>query len=298
MSITEAAKKWGLTDRAVRYQCARGAIDGAIKKGARWYIPENLPKPKRNAGRKTRPKKLLETLRQERSAGIEGGIYHKIQIDLTYNSNHIEGNALTHDQTRYIFETHTVEPDGKKHTLDTDDIIEIVNHFRCVDIIIDQAKRPLSENLIKRLHKTIFESTSKSQRPWFFAGDYKKIPNYVGDKKTTAPEKVTGSINKLLNSYAPDKPKSFEDIIAFHHDFEVIHPFQDGNGRVGRLILFKECLKNDIVPFIITDDMRMYYYQGLQKWDHEKGFLLDTCRLAQDNFKALLDYFRIAYTSS
>ena len=240
-----------------------------------------------------RNKLLLDILQEEKSSGYSGGIYHKTQIELTYNSNHIEGSSLTHEQTRYIFETNTIGvEDG---SLNVDDVIETANHFRLVSLIIDNARTVLTEEFIKELHLLLKNGTSDSRRDWFVVGDYKKLPNEVGGMNTTPPEEVSGKMKELLNEYNVKEEKSLEDILDFHVKFEKIHPFQDGNGRVGRLIMFKECLKYDIVPFIIEDDLKMFYYRGLAEWKTEKGYLRDTCLTAQDRYKAYLDYFRIGY---
>lgn len=232
-------------------------------------------------------------MKEEKAGKYLGGIYHKIQIDLTYNSNHMEGSRLTHDQTRFIFETNTIGLGGE--SVNVDDIIETTNHFRCIDIVIDHAGAALTENFIKRLHATLKTGTSDSQKDWFAVGDYKKVPNEVGGRETALPEDVADQMKALLASYNASHDKSINDIIDFHVCFERIHPFQDGNGRVGRLILFKECLKYGIVPFIIEDDLKLFYYRGLAEWDHERGYLTDTCLTAQDRFKCYLDYFRIEY---
>ena len=238
-----------------------------------------------------RNKLLLDILQEEKSSGYSGGIYHKTQIELTYNSNHIEGSSLTHEQTRYIFETNTIGvEDG---SLNVDDVIETANHFRLVSLIIDNAKSVLTEEFIKELHLLLKNGTSDSRRDWFVVGDYKKLPNEVGGMNTTPPEEVSGKMQELLNEYNVKEEKSLEDILDLHVKFEKIHPFQDGNGRVGRLIMFKECLKYDIVPFIIEDDLKMFYYRGLAEWDIERGYLRDTCLTAQDRYKVYLDYFRI-----
>ena len=240
-----------------------------------------------------RNKLLLDILQEEKSSGYSGGIYHKTQIELTYNSNHIEGSSLTHEQTRYIFETNTIGvEDG---SLNVDDVIETANHFRLVSLIIDNANSVLTEDFIKELHLLLKNGTSDSRRDWFVAGDYKKLPNEVGGMHTTPPEEVSGKMKELLNEYNVKEEKSLEDILDFHVKFEKIHPFQDGNGRVGRLIMFKECLKYNIVPFIIEDDLKMFYYRGLAEWNTERGYLRDTCLTAQDRYKAYLDYFRIGY---
>ena len=239
------------------------------------------------------PKTLLEILQEEKSSGYSGGIYHKTQIELTYNSNHIEGSSLTHEQTRYIFETNTISTETG--SINVDDVIETANHFRLVSLIIDNAKSVLTEEFIKQLHLILKNGTSDSRKDWFAVGDYKKLPNEVGGMNTVIPEEVSGKMKELLNEYNAKEEISFEDILDFHVKFEKIHPFQDGNGRVGRLIMLKECLKYNIVPFIIEDDLKMFYYRGLAKWETEKGYLRDTCLTAQDRYKAYLDYFRIGY---
>lgn len=292
LSVGKMAEKWGISQRSVRNYCALGRIADAKLIGKTWYIPENAQKPERVNKKKAAPA-LLQILREQKEAKMTGGIYHKVQIDLTYNSNHMEGSRLTHDQTRYIFETNTIGFENE--SVNVDDVIETSNHFRCIDMVIDQAGSALTEKLIKELHFVLKTGTSDSRRDWFAVGEYKKLPNEVGGNDTTLPEHVAGEIRKLLADYNALPVKTLEDIIAFHVAFERIHPFQDGNGRVGRLILFKECLKNSIVPFIIEDDLKLFYYRGLKEWDREKGFLMDTCLTAQDRFKAYLDYFRIVY---
>jgi len=239
------------------------------------------------------PKTLLEILQEEKSSGYSGGIYHKTQIELTYNSNHIEGSSLTHEQTRYIFETNTLGTETG--SINVDDVIETANHFRLVSLIIDNAKSMLTEEFIKELHLMLKNGTSDSRKEWFAVGDYKKLPNEVGGRNTVIPEEVSDKMKELLNKYNAKEKINFEDILDFHVKFEKIHPFQDGNGRVGRLIMFKECLKYNIVPFIIEDDLKMFYYRGLAEWETEKGYLRDTCLTAQDRYKAYLDYFRIGY---
>ena len=293
ISVADTAKRWEMSERTVRNYCAQNKIPGAFLTGKTWNIPDNAEKPGRINARATAPKTLLDILRAEQAAKTSGGIYHKLQIELTYNSNHIEGSRLTHDQTRYIFETNTIgATDG---TMNVDDIVETANHFKCIDMIITQAKYQLTEKFIKELHRTLKSGTSDSRLDWFAVGDYKRMPNEVGGKETTPPEQVADEIKKLLAEYNAVKDKTLEEIIDFHVHFESIHPFQDGNGRVGRLIMFKECLRNGIVPFIIDDDMKLFYYRGLHEWDSEKGYLTDTCRHAQDQFKKYLDYFRIGY---
>ena len=292
LSVAETAKKWKMSERTVRNYCANNRIPGAFITGKTWNIPEHAEKPERSNMHKDTPKTLLDILRAEQTAKTSGGIYHKLQIELTYNSNHIEGSRLTYDQTRYIFETNTIgATDG---TMNVDDIVETANHFKCIDMII-QAKYQLSEKFIKELHQTLKSGTSDSRLDWFAVGDYKRMPNEVGGEETTPPERVADEIKKLLAEYNVGKDKTLEEIIDFHVRFESIHPFQDGNGRVGRLIMFKECLRCGIVPFIIYDDRKLFYYRGLHEWSGEKGYLMDTCLAAQDTFKEYLDYFRIQY---
>jgi len=294
LSVAQMAKKWKMSERTVRNYCAQSKISGAFLTGKTWNIPENAEKPERRVKHSNVSKTLLDILRAERVAKTSGGIYHKVQIELTYNSNHIEGSRLTHDQTRYIFETNTIDSVGE--AMNVDDIVETANHFKCIDLIITQAKYALSEKFIKELHLTLKNGTSDSRLDWFAVGDYKRLPNEVGGRETTPPEQVAPAMKKLLTDYNAEKEKIFEKLLDFHVRFEIIHPFQDGNGRVGRLILFKECLRNNIVPFIISDDMKMFYYRGLNEWDQEKGYLTDTCLAAQDQFKKYLDYFRVSHT--
>ena len=292
-SVNEIAKKWNVSERSVRNYCAQGRVDGAFLTGKTWNIPENAEKPERSNKKKEQPIILLDILQEQKASMYSGGIYHKTQIDLTYNSNHIEGNRLTHDQTRYIFETNTIGVE--KDVLNVDDVIETANHFYCIDMIIDNAKAALTEKFIKKLYLILKSGTSDSRKDWFDVGDYKKIPNEVGGMDTALPEEVADKMKTLLTEYNGKEEKTFEDILDFHVKFERIHPFQDGNGRVGRLIMFKECLKYNIIPFIIEDNLKMFYYRGLKEWNNEKGYLTDTCLTAQDKYKAYLDYFRIGY---
>ena len=293
LSVTEIAKKWELSERSVRNYCSKGRVNGAFLTGKTWNIPENAKKPERTNKRKEKYVTLLDILRDQKASKYPGGIYHKTQIDLTYNSNHIEGSRLTHDQTRYIFETNTIGVENE--VLNVDDVIETVNHFRCIDMIIENGKTALTEKFIKELHLILKNGTSDSRKDWFAVGDYKKFPNEVGGMGTTLPKEVADKMKELLAEYNTEEEKTFEDILDFHVKFERIHPFQDGNGRVGRLIMFKECLKYNIVPFIIDDDLKMFYYRGLKEWNNEKGYLTDTCLRAQDKYKAYLDYFKIHY---
>ena len=292
ISVAEFAAKYGISERTARNYCTLGKIEGAILVGKTWNIPADAELPSRKP-RQRKATPLLIALRQEMEAKLKGGIYHKTQIDLTYNSNHIEGSRLTHDQTRYIFETNTIGIEGE--SVRVDDIIETTNHFRCIDLIIDRAEERLTESLIKELHLILKSSTSDSRKDWFTVGDYKRLPNEVGGSETTAPEDVHREIKVLFKEYNAKKRKSFEDIIDLHQRFEAIHPFQDGNGRVGRLVMFKECLANGYVPFIIADELKMFYYRGLREWPRIKEYLRDTCLTAQDNYKAVLDYFKIKY---
>ncbi len=293
ISVNDAAKKWNISERSVRNYCAEGRISGAVLVGKTWMIPANAEKPIRKTRSDAAPETLLDILLREKKASLSGGIYHKLQIELTYNSNHIEGSRLTHDQTRYIFETNTIGVTND--TVNVDDIVETSNHFRCIDLVIENATRVLSEEFIKELHRVLKNGTSDSRLSWFVVGDYKKLPNEVGGRDTTPPEDVASEMKSLLAQYNTKKAKTLEEILDFHYRFERIHPFQDGNGRVGRLILFKECLRNNIVPFIIDEDLKMFYYRGLSEWAQERGYLTDTCLAAQDNFKKYLDYFKILY---
>lgn len=293
ISVAEAAKKWGISERSVRNYCSEGRIKDAFLTGKTWNIPETAVKPDRLNKHIETPKALLDVLKAEKITKLSGGIYHKIQIDLTYNSNHIEGSRLTHDQTRYIFETNTIGVSDK--TVKVDDVVETANHFKCIDMIIDSAAYAPSETFIKQLHAVLKNGTSDSRLDWFAVGDYKVLPNEVGGVSTVAPEEVSAQMKKLLSEYNAIKEKTLDDLLDFHYRFERIHPFQDGNGRVGRLILFKECLRNNIVPFIIEDDLKLFYYRGLKEWQNERGYLRDTCLSAQDRFKKYLDYFKVPY---
>lgn len=293
LSVAETAKKWNISERSVRNYCAQERIPGAVLIGKTWHIPENAEKPVRSNGKKMPVKTLLSILQEEKRTQYAGGIYHKTQIELTYNSNHIEGSRLTHDQTRYIFETNTIGIENE--VLNVDDVIETSNHFRCIDLIIDRAASTLSEHFIKKLHHILKTSTSDSRKDWFAVGEYKRLPNEVGGMQTSLPEEVVDKMKALLSDYNAVPKKTLDDILDFHVRFERIHPFQDGNGRVGRLIMFKECLKYNIVPFIIEENLKLFYYRGLKEWYNEKGYLTDTCLTAQDKYKAYLDYFRIPY---
>ena len=294
MTIKEASILWNISERSVRNYCALGRVKGAILEGGVWKIPLNAKKPVR-VNEKENKNYLLERLREEKKHGIKGGIYHKLQIDLTYNSNHMEGSELTHDQTRYIFETRTIGVENTNEAVKVDDIVETINHFSMIDRVIDFANYQLSEAFIKELHKILKTGTSDSRLSWFRIGDYKRRANAVGDIETTAPRLVSQEMKILVDEYNKKGKHTLEDIIEFHVKFERIHPFQEGNGRVGRMIAFKECLKNNIVPFIILDSKKMFYYRGLKNWNKERGWLIDTCLDGQDTVKAYLDYFGINY---
>lgn len=290
LSVKEWADSMGVSERTARNYCAHGKIKGARLVGKTWNIPVDAQHPRRRKESKISP--LLAALREQKSGRVKGGIYHRVQIDFAYNSNHIEGSRLTQDQTRYIFETNTIGIDGGD-PLNVDDIIEAANHFRAVDYIIDETDGRLTEAYIKRLHLLLKSCTSDERRSWFRVGDYKRLPNEVGGNETVEPENVNREMKALLKEYNTKAQPTFEDIIDFHQRFEAIHPFQDGNGRVGRLIMFRECLRWGYVPFIITDSLKLYYYNGLRNWPEIKGYLMDTCLTAQDCFKRILDKFRI-----
>lgn len=291
ISVKEWSQSHGVSERTARNYCAQGKIEGAYLVGKTWNIPSDAELPERKKSHKPSP--LLSVLREQKNSKLKGSIYHRIQIDLTYNSNHIEGSRLTHDQTRYIFETNTIGVID--NAVNVDDIIETTNHFRAIDYIIDETDAKLTEAYIKHLHLILKSGTSDQRKDWFNVGEYKRFPNEIGGNDTTEPENVHKEIKALLKEYNAKKRPELEDIIDFHQRFEAIHPFQDGNGRVGRLIMFRECLRNAYVPFIITDELKMFYYNGLRNWPKIKGYLMDTCLTAQDNFKCLLDRFRIEY---
>lgn len=292
ISVKEFAQKYGVSERTARNYCASGKIEGVVLVGKTWNIPADATLPMRKS-KKQQVSPLLSILREQKNMKLKGGIYHRTQIDLTYNSNHIEGSRLSHEQTRFIFETNTIGITDQ--SVRVDDIIETTNHFRCIDLIIEQADEKLTEDFIKKLHLILKSGTSDCTKDWFVVGDYKRFPNEVGDFDTCEPKMVHKEMVRLLKEYNAKKVKTLEDIIDFHQRFESIHPFQDGNGRVGRLIMFKECLSNGIVPFIITDELKMFYCRGLHEWNHIKGYLMDTCLTAQDFYKRLLDYFQIKY---
>ncbi|XHR96881.1 Fic family protein [Mucilaginibacter sp. UC70_90] len=293
ISVSEFAKKWKTPERTIRNYCATGKIKGAFLTGKTWNIPADAMLPEKETRKRFSDNVLLNNLKEQKDMKLKGGIYHRTQIDLTYNSNRIEGSKLTHDQTRYIFETNTIG--ATKESVNVDDIIETSNHFRCIDLIIDKAMSKLTETFIKELHFLLKSGTSDSRKDWFNVGEYKKLPNEVGGNETCHPKEVPAKMREILADYHSIQKKNLQDIINFHYQFEIIHPFQDGNGRIGRLIMFKECLANNIVPFIIDEDLKLFYYRGLQEWNHVKEYLLDTCLTAQDNYKAVLRYFEIEW---
>ncbi|MBO7054988.1 MAG: Fic family protein [Bacteroidales bacterium] len=288
ISVSQFAEKYGISERTARNYCAVGKIDGAFLTGKTWNIPADAVLPQK---KKLKISPLLNRLRQEKESGLKGGIYHRTQIDLTYNSNHIEGSRLTKEQTRYIFETNTLGITVENTRID--DILETVNHFRCIDYIIVHATEKITEPHVKQLHSILKNNTSDSQKSWFAVGDYKRLANEVGGEETVQPHDVHKRMKTLLAEYNANKHVTFDDILDFHVQFERIHPFQDGNGRVGRLLIFWQCLQSGIVPFIITEELRMFYYRGLQNWGRINGYLHDTCLTAQDEYKKLMEYFKI-----
>ena len=288
ISVSQFAEKYGISERTARNYCAVGKIDGAFLTGKTWNIPADAVLPQK---KKLKISPLLNRLRQEKESGLKGGIYHRTQIDLTYNSNHIEGSRLTKEQTRYIFETNTLGRTAENTRID--DILETVNHFRCIDYIIVHATEKITEPHVKQLHLILKNNTSDSQKSWFAVGDYKRLANEVGGEETVQPHDVHNRMKTLLAEYNANKHVTFDDILDFHVQFERIHPFQDGNGRVGRLLIFWQCLQSGIVPFIITEELRMFYYRGLQNWGRINGYLHDTCLTAQDEYKRVMEYFKI-----
>ena len=290
ISVSQFAEKYGVSERTARNYCATGKIAGAFLTGKTWNIPADAALPRRG---KTHVSQLLAALREQKEARLKGGIYHRLQIDLTYSSNHIEGSRLTKEQTRFIFDTNTLGITTENTRID--DIMETVNHFRCIDYVIDHATEMLTETHIKQLHRMLKANTSDSQKPWFAVGDYKRLPNSVGDAETIQPEEVHRQMRQLLTEYKAKRRVEFDDLLDFHVRFERIHPFQDGNGRIGRLLMLWQCLQTGIVPFIITEDLRLFYYRGIYNWDKINGYLRDTCLTAQDHFKALMEYYRIEF---
>ena len=282
MSVAEAAQKWGLTPRNVQIHCEKGNIPSVTMQGKSWQIPVDAGRPMRKPRAKGMPRSILEALKSEKRGRISGGLYHRLQIDLTYNSNHIEGSRLTHEQTRWIFETQTIGNVGAD--VPVDDIVETANHFRAVDIIIESAGAALTEQYIKKLHAQLKGGTSDSRKAWFKVGEYKRLDNVVGEMETCPAKEVHGEMVKLL-AWWKNAEKTLENLLDLHVRFEQIHPFQDGNGRVGRLILLKECLKYGITPFVIAENFKQFYYLGLKDWRQgRRARLMDTCRTGQDVF--------------
>lgn len=286
LTKTELTEKLGISSRTVAKISRGEKIAGHVLKKIADFLGCTAEELCRSVSDNT----LLQTLRDEKSIRMSGGLYHELQVRMTYNSNHIEGSKLSEDQTRLIFETNTVNV-GER--IPVDDIIETVNHFRAIDYVIDVAEEPLTESIVKELHRILKQSTKDSTLSWFAVGDYKKRPNVVGGRETVKPKDVPVRMKALLDDYAALPTVTVNDIIRFHYSFERIHPFQDGNGRVGRLIALKECLRYGIVPFIIEDSKKMFYYRGLSEWEQEPGYLMDTCLDGQDTFRKLMAMFDI-----
>lgn len=295
LTSKQLSSRLGVSERTIRNYCKQGRFSNAKLYGKIWFIPEDAVMPERKKRNGYSASSLLKILKEQKESKLKGGIYHKLMVDLTYNTNHIEGSRLNHDQTRFIYETRTITQDGSLKADRIDDILETINHFDCIDIVIDKAKGKLNERLIKQLHKVLKTGTEDSKKPWFNVGEYKAVPNEVGGKETTKPEEVASKMRKILDAYNLKEKHTIEEIIDFHYEFESIHPFQDGNGRIGRLIILKECLKNNIVPIIILDEFKEYYYRGLKEYKNQKGYLIDTCLHGQDIFKEYLDYFGIKH---
>ncbi len=293
IDVIAAAKKWRVSERSVRNYCQNGRVPGAIMDRGIWYIPDDMKKPARKQRQGKIPSQLLQRLKMEKESGIPGGIYHKLQIELTYNSGHMDGKGLSHEQTRFIFETNSIE--AKDSSVNIDELLETVNHFRCIDLVIDQANYVLSEAFIKQLHYILKSGTSDCRKPWFAVGDYKRIDNEAGGMATTRAANVPEEMKNLISAYNSTKEKHLEDIIDFHCKLEKIHPFQDCNGRIGRLIMLKECLRNNITPFVLEDDLKVFYYNGLKEWKNERSYLKNTVLTSQDRFKTYMDYFDIKY---
>ncbi len=286
LSVEEIAEKWGKTARNVRIHCQKGHISGVRLRQGRWLIPSDAEDPAHKTRRKKRATSVLAILRSEMQSQTKGGLYHRLQIDFAFNSNHMEGSTLTHEQTKWIFETQTIGMLDEQTTVD--DIVETRNHFRCLDMILETAGAPLSETYIKRLHAQLKNGTSDAMKAWFAVGDYKKLENVVGDSDTCPVAEVPKRMRQLLREYA-SAPKTLESIVDFHVKFETIHPFQDGNGRIGRLIMLKECLKTGIMPCVIAESLRRFYYLGLKEWrENRRARLLDVCGTGQDVFTSIL----------
>lgn len=288
LTKTSLTEKIGISSRTIA-KIGRGE---KIAKKTMQKIADYLGYDVKELSREISDNALLQLLRDEKEAKVSGGLYHELQVKMTYNSNHIEGSKLTEDQTRLIFETNTIDTsDG----VPVDDILETVHHFRAIDYVIDVAEQPLEEGIIKELHYILKHDTADSRLPWFAVGDYKKRANMVGGRETAKPKDVPKRMEEMLTAYNALSFVTINDVIALHAEFEYIHPFQDGNGRVGRLVSLKECLRHGIIPFIIEDSKKLYYYRGLSEWKNEKGWLTDTCLDGQDTFIRLLDMLDIPY---
>ena len=283
---TELSLKLGISSRTI----AKISKGEKLSKRSIQKIANYLKTRPENLMREVVENPILQLLREEKESRLSGGLYHELQIRMTYNSNHIEGSQLSEEQTRLIFETSTIDTqDG----VPVDDILETVHHFRAIDYVIEHAEDLLSEEIIKQIHYILKHDTKDSTLSWFSVGDYKKRANMVGGRETAKPSEVAGRIKKLLKNYNAIRKVSVEDIISFHAEFEYIHPLQDGNGRVGRLIILKECLRHNIIPFLIEDKKKNFYYRGLNEWHNERGWLIDTCLDSQDSFSRLLSMLEI-----
>ncbi len=290
LSVEEIAQKWGKTPRNVRIHCQKGHVLGAKLVQGRWLIPCDAPDPAHKTRRKQRATSVWAILKSEMRSQMKGGLYHRLQIDFAFNSNHMEGSTLTHEQTKWIFETQTIGVLDAQTAVD--DIVETRNHFRCLDMILETAGAALTETYIKRLHAQLKSGTGDAMKSWFAVGDYKKLDNVVGESETCPVAEVPMRMRQLLRDYAAT-PKTLESILDFHVQFEAIHPFQDGNGRIGRLILLKECLKAGVMPFVVAESLRQFYYLGLKEWrENRRMRLLDVCATGQDIFAACLTSYR------
>ena len=283
---TDLALRLGISTRTI----AKIAKGEKLSKRSMQKIADYLGKDPAVLMQEVSDNRILQVLREEKEMRLSGGLYHELQVRMTYNSNHIEGSRLSEDQTRLIFETNTIDAcEG----VPVDDILETVHHFRAIDYVIDTAEEALTEEIIKHLHFILKHDTKDTTLSWFAVGDYKKRANVVGGRDTAKPSEVHARMKELLEEYNTKKNVTIEDIIALHAEFEYIHPFQDGNGRVGRLIALKECLRHNVIPFIIEDSKKNFYYRGLKEWRNEKGWLTDTCLDGQDTFVRLLDMLEI-----
>ena len=292
LSVNQIAKKWNISTRMVRNYCEQGRIPNAFLTGKTWNIPLDAVKPQKEIKVVLTENALLNILNEQRISKLKGNIYQTTIVEFTYNSNRLSGNKLNLEQVQSIFETNIL---SVEKSININDIIETVNHIKCLDYIIENAKKPLTESLIKELHFILKFNTTDSAKNWFNVGDYKKMPNEFYGEKTTIPKNVKSDMQNLLNDYNSIEEKTLETIVEFHTKFEKIHPFQDGNGRIGRLIMFKECLNNDILPFIIDEYHKLFYYRGLKEWNNQKWYLIDTCLSCQDKYKTWLDDFQIEY---